>query len=424
MRKNLLIGCGILISVLGLVTVLFHLSPDLAFQAADLHGGQIAFTRGEGSAQEIYVIDSNGQNEQRLTNNYVWDGELSWSPDGKRIAFVRSIPTRTRVIPDGYYPATDEIWVMSADGTEPRRLVVGLVTREDADYEGWKEKFPNMVGPLAHIQSLYWSPDGKRLLFESMGAVTNDQLVSLAAAHPVLEGPSFLGNDLQVTSEGEVISWFHAYQPDLLVGTVNQFIVRDTQLQRIRVLRELENCEPYLVSPDGAKVLVSLSPARRSSYGSGVFLYSRGDGTLRRLEGISGLVAGIDGKLAGAWSPNGTRIAYLSDRGSGLGLYVYDLATDAEVQLSELDVYLEQPSWSPDGGRLAFVSDRNGNPDIYVYVLDAEGGYEYQLTADPVPDLSPRWRPERIRHSWQLQEVIITFEPLTTQSRKIRPPRS
>ena len=36
---------------------------------------------------DIYVMDADGGNEQKLTNHRAWDGSPSWSPDSKRIAF-------------------------------------------------------------------------------------------------------------------------------------------------------------------------------------------------------------------------------------------------------------------------------------------------------------------------------------------------
>ena len=37
---------------------------------------------------EIYVMDPNGNNLQRLTNHPAYDGQPSWSPDGRKIVFV------------------------------------------------------------------------------------------------------------------------------------------------------------------------------------------------------------------------------------------------------------------------------------------------------------------------------------------------
>jgi Tol biopolymer transport system component/tRNA A-37 threonylcarbamoyl transferase component Bud32 len=51
------------------------------------------------------------------------------------------------------------------------------------------------------------------------------------------------------------------------------------------------------------------------------------------------------------------------------------------------------PTWSPDGGRIAFVSDRSGNQDIWVTA--AAGGPAVNLTADdPAPNYEPAWSPD------------------------------
>jgi Tol biopolymer transport system component len=68
-------------------------------------GSKIVFYGGRDDNRDIYVMNADGSNPTRLTNDPAQDRYPTWSPDGLRIAF-----TSNR---DG----DDEIYVMSADGT-------------------------------------------------------------------------------------------------------------------------------------------------------------------------------------------------------------------------------------------------------------------------------------------------------------------
>ena len=59
---------------------------------------------------EIYTVDVNGANMQRLTNNtWEWDKHPTWSPDGSQILFWSNRDTGRR-----------QLWIMSADGKNQR----------------------------------------------------------------------------------------------------------------------------------------------------------------------------------------------------------------------------------------------------------------------------------------------------------------
>ncbi len=90
---------------------------------------------------EIYVMDADGKNQLRLTNNPAYDWSPSWSPDGKRIVFFSNRDGHVM----GGIP-TFEIYVMDADGKNQLRL-----TNDPND-----DRDPS------------WSPDGKRIAFLSM----------------------------------------------------------------------------------------------------------------------------------------------------------------------------------------------------------------------------------------------------------------
>ena len=88
-------------------------------------------------------------------------------------------------------------------------------------------------------------------------------------------------------------------------------------------------------------------------------------------------------------------------------LYVVDVATKKVTQVTTGDVDDEAPRWSPDGTRLAFVSrrgqqdpDRQNNTDIFVVKAEA-GATPVQLTTWAGPDDSPTWSPDGTRIAYR-----------------------
>src|SRR5213078_3452910 len=51
----------------------------------------------------------------------------------------------------------------------------------------------------------------------------------------------------------------------------------------------------------------------------------------------------------------------------------------------------EAPAWSPDGSKLLFVSERDGNQEIYV--MNGDGSNQTRLTNNTVQDFWPHWQP-------------------------------
>ena len=79
-------------------------------------------------------------------------------------------------------------------------------------------------------------------------------------------------------------------------------------------------------------------------------------------------------------------------------IFVVSIDGDAPLQITEGPYEDSEPAWSPDGQRIAFVSNRTDEPDFNrdtdIWVVPAAGGPVERLSGGPGTDASPRWSPD------------------------------
>ena len=187
---------------------------------------RIAFSSNRDGNSEIYVMDTDGGNQRKLTNNRHGDWSPSWSPDGKRIAFVSN---RDGHVIDGI--PTSDIYVMDADGGNQQNLTnnppgsdwfpswspdgkhIAFVSDRDGpfnpeiyvmDADGGNQQ--RLTENRVHDWFPSWSPDGKRIAFSSdrKGDIVNFEIYVMDAD----------GQNEQRLTENRVHDWFPSWSPD------------------------------------------------------------------------------------------------------------------------------------------------------------------------------------------------------------------
>ena len=275
----------------------------IAPAAGDRSEGRIAFVSDRDGDDEIYAMNADGSGLARLTNNPAYDAFPSWSPDGRRVAFVSDRG-------DG----DDEIYAMNADGSGLARL-----TDNPA-----QDSFPS------------WSPDGRKIAFMSDRDDENGEIYAMNADG---SGLARLTNN----SDGD---YFPSWSPD---GRRIAFTSD----------RDDENGEIYAMNADGSGVarltnnsdgdyLPSWSPdGRRIAFTSdrddenGEIYAMNADGS-----GVARLTNNPASDGFSSWSSDGRRIAFISDRDGNLEIYAMNADGSGATRLTDNPGYDTLPAWT------------------------------------------------------------------------------
>ena len=332
-----------------------------AYPAFSADGKRVAYSaRGasKGEAFHLFVRALPAGVPLQLTNGGSSDIGPAWSPDGARLAFLRIAEGRTQYIS-----------IPSDGGAERKAAEFGGAAADTAQ-------------PLPAVS---WTQDGKSLAVVETGEkqLPAIALVSLAdgTVRRITQPPEGSEGDSTpaVSPDGNTLAFVRATGPDaadiylcdLAGGSLRRLTFDD------RAIRGLA------WTPDGQDVVYAANRAngwrlwRLSAYG----------GSPREIA-----IAGAQAYYP-AIAPKGRRLAY-TDSPSVSAIWRAALGADSDERPIIRSLGREtDPAYSPDGQRIADVSDQTGADEIWV--SDAEGGNRIQLTSLKGPRVSrPRWSPD------------------------------
>ena len=158
------------------------------------------------------------------------------------------------------------------------------------------------------------------------------------------------------------------------------------------------NYDPAL-SPDGSQIAFISDRDRETTYGT---LWMMGvDGSNQR--GL--LEPGGFFELGPTWSPEGQFLALQSNRDGNPEIMILDVESGELRNLTHHPSTDANPSWSPDGTRIAFASDRSGNPEIWI--VDVDGTGLLRITDSPMAaDWRPAWSPDGRELIYESSRVV------------------
>ena len=384
-------------------------SEGRAFFSPD--GRWIAYSSEKDGNRDVYVMPAGGGEARRLTWHPGADVPVGWTPDSKKVLFRSGRDSyatfhRLYTVPvEGGPQAVLPMWRGESGSYSPDGGRVAYVPNLKWQKE-WKRYRGGQATPiwLADLKSLrveklprtdsndsepVWVGDTVYFLSDRDGPVTLYAYDTRAkSVRRLVDNPD--GFDFKSLSAG----------PDALVyeqfGEVRLFSPETGTSTKVEIdlPKDLPATKAGKVRLAGEITSAGLSPhgdaAVFGAHGDVVIVPAAG-GEARNLTRTPGVA-----ERDPAWSPDGRRIAYLSDESGEYALHVRDVAGDApatKIALGDPPSFFSEPMWSPDGGKI-LLHDKRLN--LWWVDLSSKKMTRIDTALFDVPsqDFAPAWSPD------------------------------
>lgn len=345
----------------------------------------------------IFIINADGSDNRMLVEHATYP---SWSPDGTALAYTM-IPVS--VFNDASGTLTWDIGRINVDGTGETNLTNN------------PERYDTMPS---------WSPDGAHIaLVTEMAAVDGSPMYHLATINA--DG----GDYTRLTFESVLID-APTWSPD---GTHIAFVAANLNPDFYLYVMEADGSNRRQVTEtqafmpawggDRTDLAPTPDPPTESPAADGKIAFA---GAIENQDRYDIFTINPDGTglttltrnpgssdTCPAWSPDGARIVFVSERDSNQELYVMNADGTEQTRLTNHPAADDWPAWSPDGERIAFSSDRDGQ--YHLYVLDVDSPDDpVRLTGQEHQETDAAWSPDGTRIVFSVQDGATSNLALLT----------
>ncbi len=270
-------------------------------------------------------------------------------------------------------------------GTVPPRIVdvISADLRRSGKFNPIAEiNMPQKPSQDSEVDYASWVSEGVEVvLVGSIKEYSIDQYMVTFELIDVLRG-QITGGQAQMLSNGELVQ-----SNDHVLETPRQVVISSSQFRQY-AHRISDIVYEKLTGERGAfRTRIAYVIVRDSQPKPFQLVVADYDGANEK-----SLLRSKEPLMSPSWSPDGTKLAYVTFENRQAQIYIQDIYTGQRSKLSSFNGINGAPQWSPNGKDMAVVLSKDGNPDIYI--INIQTGSLRRVTNNRGVDTEPSWSPD------------------------------